>query len=215
MLSRGELKGKVWRFLNKTSAFPGFYDDDKMNDAIQEALNFIAVEMFLGGEGWLTDFLYFDTEDGQTSMRLPGNVALIREVRYKVSDVWYPIMYNDASDGFSYIGTGVQQAFTYQYRLLGSNIVFDPPLSMGGEKYLQVEAVFYPSQLTDDQQLIDQQFNAACVEYLKYKVASIVAASVEKSYIAWADQEAAWYQKMQAVVVRRTMASQPIREYLP
>lgn len=214
MISRGELRGRVLRFLNKTSALPGYYDEQKVNDAIQEALNYVSVEMFLAGEGFLTKYLYFDTAGGQTSVDIPGNVALIREVRYKISDVWYSLPYDDQEGGFSYIGTGVQQAFGYKYRLLGRQIVFDPPLSEGGDRYLQLEVVYYPQTILDDSELIDPQFDAACCEFLKYKTASILAASIEKEMISWAKEEAGWEQKMRDVTTRRILSSTPIREFL-
>lgn len=214
MLSRGELRGKVLRFLNKTPSLPGYYTEEKMNDAIQEALNYVAVEMFLAGEGWLQKYIYRDTQAGQTSIDIPGNVALIREVRYKVSDVYAALPYDDQEGGFSYIGTGVQQAFGYKYRILGRQIIFDPPLADGGERYLQIEADYYPSILLNDNEIIDPQFDAACCEFLKYKVASILSGSIEKEFIAWAKIEAEWEEKMKAVVTRRTLASTPIREFL-
>jgi hypothetical protein len=213
-ISRGELRGQVLRFLNKSADNSGFYDEHKVNDAITEALNFISVEMFLAGEGWLTSYQYFDTESGQTTVDIPGNIALIREVRYKISDVYASLPYNDQSGGFSYVGTGVQQALGYCYRLLGRQILFDPPLSEGGERYLQVEAVSYPTMLLDDNEIIDPQFDAACCTFLKYKVASILSSSIEKDFIAWAKIEAEWEEKMKAVVTRRTLASTPIREFL-
>ncbi len=214
MISRGELRGQVLRFLNKTPTLPGYYDANKVNDAIQEALAYIAVEMFLAGEGWLCKYIFLDTVGGQTSVDLPGNVAMIREVRYKISDVYYSLPYNDQEGGPSYIGTGVQQAFGYSYRLLGRQIIFDPPVSEGGERYLQIEADYYPAVLLDDNEIIDPQFDAACCQFLKYKVCSILSASLEKDFIPWAAIEAQWEAKMQAVITRRTLASTPIREFL-
>lgn len=214
MLSRGELRGRVLRFLNKTPDLPGYYTEAKVNDAIQQALNYITVTMFMAGEGWQTSYKYFDTQAGQTSITLPGDVALIREVRYRVADVYAPMGYNDLEGGFSYIGTGVQQAFSYWYRLLGRQVVFDPPLSEGGDKYLQLEVVSYPSNILDDNQIIDPQFDAACCEFLLYKVASILSASIEKEFIPWAKLEAEWEQKMTDVITRRTLSSTPIREFL-
>ena len=214
MLSRGELRGRVLRYLNKTPSHPGFYNEQKVNDAIQEALNFISVEMFLASEGWLTAYAYFDTVAGQTSVDLTGNIAMIREVRYKVSDVWYSIPYDDQESDFSGIGTGIQQPFASRYRLLGRQIVFDPPVAEGGTRYLQVEYVAYPTVLLDDNEIIDPQFDAACCEYLKYRVCSILSASIEKEFLPWAKQEQDWYDKMQAVITRRTLASVPIREFL-
>jgi len=214
MISKGELKGKVWRFLNKSAQNYGFYTPQKLDDAITEALNYIAVEMFSAGEGWMQKYLFLDTVGGQTSVDIPGNVAMIREVRYKISGVYYSLPYDDQESGFSYIGTGVQQAFGYRYRILGRQIIFDPPVSEGGERYLQIESDYYPTILVDDNELVDPQFDAACCEFLKYKVASILAASIEKDAIYWQDLEAKWEEKMKFVLNRRTLSSTPIREFL-
>lgn len=215
MISRGELKGRIWRFLNKTAKNPGYYTSDRLDEAIQEALTFISVNMFLAGEGWNTKYIYLDTQSGQTSLDIPGNVALIRDVRYKISDVYYSIPYDDQEGAFSYIGTGVQQAFGYRFRILGRQFIFDPPLSEGGERYMQIEAVTYPSTLVDDNELVDPQYDEACCQYLKYKVASICAASIEKGVRTWDQEEAEWWQLMQSVLNRRLLSSTPIREFLP
>ncbi len=214
MISRGQLKAKIWRFLNKSPRNPGFYTSEKLDEAIQEALVYISVNMFLAGEGWVSKYIWLDTAAGVTSIDIPGNVALIREIRYNINGIFTAIPYDDQEGAPSYIGSGVQQAFGYRYRLLGKQIVFDPPLSQGGEKNLQIEAVMYPAEILDDNEIIDPQFDAACVEYLKYAVASICAASIEKSIITWDKQQAEWWSLMQAVLNRRTMASTPIREFL-
>lgn len=215
MISRGEIKGKVWRFLNKTERNPGFYTSEKLNDAIDEALTDIATEMFLSGEGWLTKYIFLDTEGGQTSVDLPGNVALIREIRYKSGDYYYPLIYNDLERSSSFIGSAVTQNLGYQYRLLGKQIVFDPPLGSGGEKFLQVECVYFPESVTDDNELIDSQFDSCAVQYLKYKVASILAGSIEKSIITWTAIEAEWKFKLKSILDRRILSSTAIREFLP
>ena len=44
-VSRGDLKGKILRLLMKSSEYPGFYTDDRINDAIDETMDYIAAEM--------------------------------------------------------------------------------------------------------------------------------------------------------------------------
>lgn len=214
-ISRGQLKGMVWRFLNKSERNPGYYTSEKLNDAIEEALTDIAVEMFLSGEGWLTKYIFLDTEGGQTSVDLPGNVAMIREVRYKSGDVYYPLLYNDQEREYSFIGTGITQDLGYRYRLLGRQIVFDPPLGTGGERFLQVECVYFPDSIVNDNELIDPQFDACAIQYLKYKVSSILAGSIEKSIIDWSSLEAEWKFKLKSILDRRILSSTTIREFLP
>ncbi len=212
-LSRGELKGKVLRFLEKTAAHPGFYDDAKMNDAIQEALDYITVQMFMNTQGFFTKYIYLDTVGNQVSIDLPGNVALIGEVRYLIGDVYMPLMYDPQIADASYIGSSVEQAWGGRYRMLGRQIVFDPPMANGGDRFLQIEATVYPDILLDDQALIDPQFDRAMVNYCKYKVCSILAGSIEKDFRAWETEEQQWFDAMQQVVNRRTLKSVAITEF--
>jgi hypothetical protein len=215
MITKQELKGRVWRFLNKTPQQTGFFTDAKMEDAIREAMDYISVEMFLAGEGWMQDFIYLDTVSGMESIPLPTDVAMIRNVRYKVGDIYVPLDFNEAVDSASYLRTGNNQVGAFQYRLLGSRIVFDPPLSDGGEKYLQLEVTKYPSNMINDNDVIDPQFDNACLQFMKYKIASILSASLEKTVIPWLKEEAMWEGKMKQIVTRRNLRSTTIMEYDP
>jgi len=214
-ITKGQIMGSVWRSLGKTAKQPGFYTPEKMSEAIEEALTYIAVEMMEAGEGWLTKYLYLDTVGGQTSIDLPGNVAMIRQIRYRSGDVYYPLTYDDQSDSYSFVGTAITQNLGYKYRILGRQLVFDPPIGAGGERYLQIECVYFPEAVVADNELIDSQFDPVAVQYLKYKVASILAGSIEKTIITWQALEAQWYEKLKFVLNRRVLSSTRIREFLP
>ena len=207
------MRGLVLRYLNKTSDYSGFYSEAKVNDAIQEALDYIAVKMFMNTEGWFTKYIYLDTEAGQVSKDLPGNVALIGEVRYKIGDVYMPLLYYPQIDDASYMGSSVEQAWGGRYRLLGRQIVFDPPMADGGERFLQIEATVYPTLLIDDSQEIDPQFDRAMLNYCKYKVCSVLAGSIEKDVRTWEQEENEWFEAMMQVVNRRTLKSVAITEF--
>lgn len=211
MISRGQLKGKIWRYLGKTATQPGFYTSDKLDEAIDEALASIAVEMFMSGEGWLTSFQYFDTTDGQTEQDLTGNVGLIRQVRYLFGDSYMPLIYDDQDNRPTRVrSSGVVQV-AHRYRLMGNKIIFDPPLATGGTKYLQLEIVSYPKRLGSDGEILDSQFDVCAQEYLKYKVCSILAGSIEKTQITWSALEADWATRLTHVLSRRVLSSTGIK----
>lgn len=215
MISRGELSGQVLRVLNKTGSYTGFYSPEKMNDAIQEAYDFVSVEMFLANEGWRSRIQFFDTESGQVTVELPQHISMIREVRYKHGEIWSPLVYNDRTDQASAgdsNGGGIRQ-YPASYRILDNALYFDPAIGEGGTDYLQVEYVSYPQWLTDDQDRIDDNFDRACVHFMKYKTASILAASAEKPVIPWANQESMWYDKMLTIVTKRVNKPTRIREF--
>lgn len=207
------MRSLVLRYLNKTSDLSGFYAEAKVNDAIQEALDAIAIKMFMNTDGWFTKYIYLDTVGNQVSVDLPGNVALIGEVRYLIGDVYMPLMYDPQINDASYLGSSVEQAWGGRYRLLGRQIVFDPPMANGGERFLQIEATVYPALLLDDNQMIDSQFDRAMLNYCKYKVCSILAGSIEKNFRAWQQEESEWFAAMMAVVNRRTLKSVAITEF--
>lgn len=214
MLTRGELKGQVLRLLNKTSSFTGFYTDAKVNDAIQEAYDFVAVEMFQANEGWLTQIQYFDTAPGQVTVPIPGSISMIREVRYKHGDVWVPMVYDDGTDQASYGDLGDRSTqYPIIYRIVDNKFYFDPHLAEGGSRYLQVESTNYPAWLLNDMDQIEPQFGRACMHFMKYKVASVLAASLEKPFIPWAQQESQWFQKMLITVNKRINKPIRIREF--
>lgn len=216
MISRGQLKGKIWRYLGKTATQPGYYTSEKVDEAIEEALNYIAVEMFQAGEGWLTSYEYYDTVAGQAALPLSGVTGLIRQVRYfNQTGTYSPLTYWDNSDGPSAPTTangGVTQ-WASTYRLLGNQLVFDPPLGQGGTAYLQLEIVSYPKRLNSDAQIIDPQFDNCALEFLKYKCCSILAGSIEKTIITWADLEMKWEQKLLMVLNRRTLSAVRIKDF--
>lgn len=210
MISRGQLKGKIWRYLGKTATQPGFYTSEKLDEAIDEALASIAVEMFMSGEGWLTSFQYFDTEDGQIELDLSGNVGLIRQVRYLFGDSYVPLAYDDQENRPTRVRSGTVQ-IAHRYRLMGNKLIFDPPLASGGEKTLQLEIVSYPKRLGSDGEIIDSQFDVCALEFIKYKVCSILAGSIEKTQITWSALEADWATRLSHVLTRRVLSSTGIR----
>lgn len=214
MITRGELKGQILRFLNKTSQFRGFYDDAKIDDAIQEALDFIAVEMFTANEGWQLKIAEFDTVAGQVTVDLPFSVAMIKEVRYLYAAYYEVMRYDDASGRAQASTQSGQRQFFATYRIVDNRLYFNPPLSEGGPKFLQVEYMTYPKRMEQDTDYLESQFDPCMTNYLKYRCATILSASLEKANIPWSSIEASWYNKLVTLLNRRNMQSVPIRNFM-
>lgn len=215
MITRGELKGRILRLLNKTTANQGFYSDDKINDAIQETLDFIAVEMFLADEGWQTKIQFFTTVANQIKIDIPPHISMIKEVRYTWDGgTTYTPMTYDAANGKDQFapGTGVSQ-YGSTYRIVDNAFYFNPVLASGGTDALMVEYMAYPAQILDDNGYVDSHFDNCMQHYIKYKCATILAASFGKALPDWAVQENAWYAKMLAIVTKRNAQVTPIREF--
>lgn len=211
--SLGEVKGKVLRLLMKTPAKPGFYTPERVNDAIEEAIDFVAVEMFLADEGWATKIDYFTTEGGQLSIDMPDGMAMIKDVRYKYGDIYLPMIYDTANQAAQYAPDSGARQWAYTYRIVDNAFYFNPPLADGGVDYLQVEWMAYPKRLSNDTDFLESQFDKCMLHFIKYRAASMLAASLEKFVVPWSSQEQSWFAKMQAVVVQRNLQSLPIKDF--
>lgn len=213
MTTRGELKGKVLRLLMKTSQFRGFYADDKINDSIEETLDFISTEMMIAGEGWQTKLETYATQAGQVSIPISPSIALIKEIRYKYGNVYSVLQYDEQWGVAQTTADSGERQLISRYRIVDNRLYFNPPLNEGGPEYLMVEYMAYPKVITDDNDFIEGHFQKAFLHFAKYRTASILAASIEKLTVPWASLEKQWYDKMVNFVNRRNLQSTPIRMF--
>lgn len=212
-LSRGELKGKILRMFHKTPQNPGPYSDGKLNDAVEEALDYVATEMFLADEGWQKKLRYFTTTAGTNKVDIPPDIGMINSVRYRVGDDYVPLDYAPSGDlARPAKDSGARQTASH-YEIVDNAIVFRPALSDGGTDFLEIEHMAYPRKMKRDEETIEPHFDACMLHFVKYKAASILASTVEKFTRTWAAEEAQWYQKMIDIVNKRNSRSMPIREY--
>jgi hypothetical protein len=143
---------------------------------------------------------------------LTGNVGLIRQARVLFGDSYVPLIYDDQENRPTRVANGTVQV-AHRYRLMGNKLVFDPPLASGGAKYLQLEIVSYPKRLGGDGEIINSQFDVCALEYIKYRVCTILAGSIEKTQITWSAIEQDWATRLSHVLSRRVLSSTPIRMF--
>jgi hypothetical protein len=214
MLSRGELKGMILRKLGKSPANPGFYDEARLNEAIQECLDYVAVEMFMEGQGWQNRIGFLDTASGQVTLDVPAHMAIIREVRIKCGDDYVPL-YHEEQMGRT-VGSpsaGAGALYPASYRIVDNAFLFSTPLAEGASKGLMVEYAAFPAYLSDDVNFIPRHFNAAMVHFIKYRAASILLSNHGDPNPAWSAAEIDWYGKMRFVIAKRNSQPIYIREF--
>lgn len=211
--TRGEIKGKVLRLLMKTAKYPGFYQPETIDDAIEEAMDFVATEMFEADEGWQKKNMYLDTTAGQISVDLPVSAALISGVSYRFGTTYVPMLYNQAWQEEQFANDSGVRQWSYSYQVMNNALYFNPALAEGGTEYLMLTYMAYPKRLQDDTDFLESQFDNAMAHFIKYRTASILAASIEKFTVPWSGLEKSWYDKMVSIVNTRNQQSQPIREF--
>jgi hypothetical protein len=214
MYNRGQIAHDVYQRLNKSAATPGFYTAEKVNSAIQEAVDFVATEMMLADEGWLKKIDYLDVEANQITIPIPPHIEMIEEIRYLVGNVYVPLAYDTQWRNPQWSVTSGATNLPAAYRIVDNKLYFNPPLGVGGSKYLQIEYMRYPSILRNDAQQLDPQFGRAFTYYITYRAMSILASAMKQNNKSWENEEAMWYEKMLTIANRRNASPTPIKEFV-
>lgn len=212
MITRAELKGVILRKLNKTANHPGFYGDDKINDAIQEAMDYVAAEMFMADEGWQTKIWTIPVPARATSIEMPEDLAMVKNVRALVGDVYVPLVYDAAWEGVQQDpAASVATQWGSVYRINDNALYFNPPMDQGGK--LLIDGFSYGAVLANDLDPLPRSFDRCMRHFIAYKACSIMASSIEKMSRPWAKEEDDWRQKMVDIVNKRNRQTTTIREF--
>ncbi len=212
-ISRGEIKGKVLGLVNKVPGYQGFYSDPKMDDAIQDCLDYVASRMSFESPGWQRDLKYLDAPENMVSMEIPQDVMIIHHVRYKIATYYQPLIYNDDPRNVEWDHTSGMTQYPTTYKIVGNRLFFNPGINPGGEKMLEIECSVYEPALRGDGSLIGAKFNRGLQHYLKYRVASIITSSVGKMNKEWDRYENEWFQVMLDLISKRVATSQAVLDF--
>lgn len=214
IMAYGELDGLVIRLLNKTTQNRGFYSVEKVQDAIQEALTFIASEAFLTGQGWTSKLEDVDTEAGQVTYPVRPHWAMIKKVFYLVGTTYEELKYSDNPRSMPAASSGETQ-WPCTYRIVDNKIYFDSPLAEGGTDYLRVEFVGFPKVPQNDIDIIDFHINPLWVEFIKYHTARVLYSDFEKG--SWNKEPLYqdWLFKLRAMLAKRNLQSGTVQDAFP
>lgn len=213
-ITRGDLKDKVLRLLNRSSTYNGAYTDEKMDDAIEDCLDYLSVEMAIANEGWNTKFFYYSPAAGDKEVTIDvDDIMLINQVRYLAGDEYIPLIYDQNRGGVNTTSSSGYTQFPSRYRIVENKIYFDPGLGEGGTNYLQVEATEYPDAIASDATNLPAHFDKAMQHFIKFRSASYLASSVGKFNKEWSSQEQQWYNQIIKIVNKRNNVEMTIREF--
>ncbi len=208
MFTRAQLAYQTYQRLNKSSATPGFYTEEKVHGALQEALDYVGVKMMLADNGFLKKLDYLDVTANQVTIPIPPHINMIEEVRYLVGNVYIPLAYDSQWKVPQWSPQSGATNLPASYRIVDNRFYFNPPLGVGGTNYIQIEYQSYPSIMRNDNQQIDPQFDRAMTYYLVYRACSILASAMGSTVKPWEVEETLWLNAMQQIVQNRN--KQPI-----
>lgn len=211
-VTRASIKFEILTRLNKSAAYKGFYTDQKLNSVIQECLDYISTEMFLADEGWNHKIDFVDTTAGQVALPVLPHWAMIADVRYLLGDTYEPMTYDQAQTAAQVGPTSGLTNFPSTYRIVDNQLYFNPPIAVGGAKYLQVEYFAYPRRLQKDSDFLDSQFDRSMFWAIIYMSCAKLPGQMEQATQLSADADG-WMQRMRDIIAMRTRQSIPIQNF--
>jgi hypothetical protein len=212
-ISLATLRIKILNILQKETNYQGFYTVDKINQAVNESMDYVAARaMHEAGNGWFEAIVYVTTTTNTPNYTIPADTALIREVRYKQGNDYFPLSPIEAVDEI-WAANSSQVQLPWRYELIGNEIIFNPIPSAVGVNFLQFKVMKFPTALTLDADLLNGQFSRALEWFIIYRAASALVQAVGNASPEWYQREVEWYKVMESMLTNRIKKPKFIRDF--
>jgi hypothetical protein len=211
MRTLAEIKANILEKVNKSPNYQGYFTDAKIKAMVNEALDYVAVDMFEAGEGWLREIRYLDWQANTRVLEIPSDVAIINNIRWKVGDTYYPLKFDIAETSVQAVkGTG--NTVPTAYRIVQNKIYLNPEPSDSGTAQIEIEFSRYPDRLLSLQQKVMADFDNAMLHWISYYCVNtlISGAGGQPPY---RQNEAQWYSQMTKVINLRNRVKKTVQDF--
>ena len=211
MRSLQEIKTNILEKVNKSPNYQGFFTDSKIISMINEGLDFVAVDMFEAGEGWLREIRYLTWAANRRVCELPIDVAIINNIRWKNGDTYYPLKFDPADTSVQSVkGTG--SAVPTSYRIVQNKIYLNPEPSENGTAQIEIEFSRYPERMSSMQQRVMSDFDNAMINWICYYATNTLIAAAG-GQPPFKSNEKQWYDQMTKVINLRNRVKQVVQDF--
>jgi len=211
----GEIESDVLHMLQKSPGYQGIYTEEKIKMAIQDSIDYIAVEQMLGDDSWNSKIVYLPVEEGKHSTPIPGYVGMIHEVRYKVVSEYLPLLYDTHAMAAQYTRDSGYTQYPSRYRIVDNEFYFNPIPSITADDAIQLEYHGYPERILESGQQLERNFDFAMRHYIKYRAASILASMTGREVKEWTKYEEQWQYRLNQLLNRRVKTTVYVKDFDP
>jgi hypothetical protein len=211
MKTLAEIRGNILEKVQKSPNYQGFFTDSKILNIVNEGMDFIAVDMFEAGEGWLRDIRYLTWAPNSRVLEIPSDVAIINNIRWKVADGYYPLKYDTAETSTQAVkgtGTGIPTV----YRIVQNKIFLNPEPSDSGAGQIELEFSRYPDRMMSMQQKVMADFDNAMMNWLCYYATNTLIAAAGGAS-PFKDREEQWYTQMTKIINLRNRVKKTVADF--
>lgn len=198
----GIIQAKILAILNKQSGYQGVFTQEKLNDAMNDAIDWVYANMMFNGQGWQKDIIYVTTTANTPSYVLNQDIVTIEAVRYKVGESYQVLKYDDQSDS-NFAPSSQTTGYPSSYRILGNSILFNPIPTNVGTDFLQIEFSWFRPDLTGAGTSFNAQISKGLENYVKWRACSMLVSQIGEPDPNWRRYEDEWFSHMKQLVAQR------------
>ena len=217
-ITRLELQTSIYEILSKEPTAYGLLTPTKVNNMIQDCMDFIASKMMKTNAAWLIQIAYANITANTATVNLPTGLTVINFVKKlsgSNSTTYEPLPFFENNSG-STDTTAVSSAAggAQFYRLVNNQIYLEPTPAETLTNGLMIEYVKFPTLLAADGTAIDGDFDNRCfTNYMKWRAASQLYALASESQPPWKQYEMEWYDICVALISKRIRMPSTIKSF--
>lgn len=207
-MTRLQLQTDIYNILSKSTSAAGLVTTDKVNTAIQDALDYIQAKMVKIGAEWLTQVRYVNYTANNPLVTLPTDLVVINFIKIATSadtTKYVPIENNENATGVSDTQASGIEGNLPVWRFSGAGTIrLEPMPSSSMTNGIMIDGVFLTTKLSSDSSQISGDLdNRIFTTYAKWRAASICRSLTTKEMPPWSKIEDQWELLVNAQIARR------------
>lgn len=201
------LQTKIYNILQKTATAYGLLSPDKVNDAIQDALDFTSTLMNNSSSVWLSKQTRLNIVGNDPTITLPADCVIINFVKKLAFGTQYvPLKYDESANVTTDTNTQNTANYTPTYRIVSGELFLEPTPADSLANGILLDYVACPAALTADGSTVDVSVDyPVFTQFVKWRAASILWNTLHDQAMSppWAETEGIWFKEVKRTISRR------------
>lgn len=201
------LQTKIYNILQKTATAYGLLSPDKVNDAIQDALDFTATLMNNSSSVWLSKQVKLNILANDPTITLPTDCVIINYVKkLQFGTQYVPLTYDESANVTTDTNAQNTANYTPTFRFVSGELFLEPTPADALANGILLDYVACPAVLSGDSSAVDISMDyPVFMQFVKWRAASILWNTLHDQAASppWAETEGIWFKEVKRTIARR------------
>lgn len=207
--TRLSLQNSIYSILQKTPTAYGLLTPAKVNEAIQDALDFISTLMNNSSSAWLAKETKLNIVGATPSITLPTDCVLINFVKKLQFGTQYcPIEYDESANVTTDTTAQNTANYTPTWKLVDSKLYLEPTPADNLTNGILLNYLAAPVALAADNSTVNLSIDyPVFIQFAKWRAASILWSMTHDQAMQppWAETEGVWLQMVRKAITKRVV----------